>query len=116
MEEKLRLKREAYRKRIRELNHDLEIATSDDECAIIRKKLRNVERNLRKCEKRPERKDYIVKTKFIFEGEVTVYAYSKDEAKQLVRDNFGVSCGNIQASVPNILNWDINMKPTKSVK
>ena len=65
MEEKLRLKREAYRKRIRELERDLEIATSDDECAIIRKKLRNVERNLRKYEKRPERKDYIVKIRFV---------------------------------------------------
>lgn len=69
MEEKLRLKREAYRKRIRELERDLEIATSDDECAVIRKKLRNVERNLRKYEKRPERKDYIVKIRFVFEGE-----------------------------------------------
>lgn len=116
MEEKIRLKREAYRKRIRELERDLEIATSDDECAVIRKKLRNVERNLRKYEKRPERKDYIVKIRFVFEGEATVYAYSKDEAKQIVRDNFGMNCGEIKAGVPNILNWDINMKPTKSVK
>lgn len=116
MEEKFRIKREAYKKRINELELELKLATSDDEVATIQKKLRCVRRNLSKYCKRPERKDYIVKTRFVFEGEVRVYAYSKDEAKQLVRDNFGMSCGSFQATVPNILDWDINMKPTKSVK
>lgn len=31
--------------------------------------------------------DYIVKAKFVFEGELKVYASSKDEAKQMVRDD-----------------------------
>lgn len=61
-------------------------------------------------------KDYIVKAKFIFEGEMKVYASSKDEAKQMVRDNFGMTFGKVQSTVPNILDWNINMKPTKIVK
>lgn len=61
IEEKLRIKREAYQKRIEELRRDLEIATTDDEVAVIRKKLQSAERNLRRYWKRPERKDYTVK-------------------------------------------------------
>lgn len=61
-------------------------------------------------------KDYIVKAKFVFEGELKVYASSKDEAKQMVRDDFGMTFGEVQSTVPNILDWNINMKPTKIVK
>lgn len=62
------------------------------------------------------RKDYIVNTRFVFDGKVKVYAYSKEEAKQIVRDSFGMVSGNIQAAVPNILDWDFDMHPTKIVK
>ncbi len=61
-------------------------------------------------------KDYIVKAKFVFEGELKVYASSKEEAKQIVRDNFGMTFGEVKSSVPNILDWNINMKPTKILK
>lgn len=33
-----------------------------------------------------QKKDYIIKVKFVFEGELKVYASSKDEAKQMVRE------------------------------
>ena len=52
----------------------------------------------------------------VFEGEAKVYATSKEEAKQIVKDSFGMRCGEIHASAPNILNWDIDMTPNKIVK
>lgn len=63
-----------------------------------------------------QKKDYIIKVKFVFEGELKVYASSKDEAKQMVRESFGMTFGNVQSIIPNILDWNINMKPTKIVK
>ena len=64
----------------------------------------------------PKRKDYIIKTKFVFEGTFKVYATSKDEALKIVREDCGMTCGKIQATVPNVLDWDFDMTPTKIAK
>lgn len=38
-------------------------------------------------------KEYKVKVQFVLEGEVTVNACSKDEAKELVEESFGLVVG-----------------------
>lgn len=116
MEQKLKLKREAYQKRLQELQEQLGTVASEEELEAIGKKIRNVERNMRKYMRHPEREDYTVNVKFVFEGCAKVYAYSKEEAKQIVKDSFGMTCGELKSDVPNIIDWKINMKPDKVVK
>lgn len=94
----IRLKSDAVRQRIAELKSKLASCLTEIEGFI------------------PKRKDYIVRTKFVFEGTFKVYATSKDEALQIVRENCGMSCGNIQATVPNVLDWSFSMHPTKIAK
>lgn len=90
----MKIKKEAYERRIKELEQE-EIAVNSAE---------------------EQRQDYMVKIRFVFEGKAKVYATSKEEAKQIVKDSFGMSCGQINTSAPNILDWDIDMKPNKIVK
>lgn len=114
--EEIKIKREAYVKRIKELEQEESAASSDEERKRIARKRRYVENKLYHLSLPVERRDYKVKIRFVFEGEAKVYATSKEEAKQIVKDSFGMRCGEIHASAPNILDWDIDMTPNKIVK
>lgn len=62
-------------------------------------------------------KEYKVKVQFILEGEVTVNAYSKNEAKELVEESFGlVVGGNLHSVNSRITDWDFPVHPEMIVK
>lgn len=112
----IKIKREAYLKRLDELREKERAATDADELKKIAGQIRYIERKIWKSNFPPERRDYTVKVKFVFEGEVTVYTTSKKEALESVRNNFGAVIGNVQQSTPEIINWDIPVHPQKIVK
>lgn len=112
----IKIKREAYMKRLDELREKERTATDADELKKIAGQIRYVERKITRTLFPPERRDYTVKVKFVFEGEVTVYTTSKKEALESVRSNFGAVIGNVQRSTPEIINWDIPVHPQKFVK
>lgn len=113
----IKIKEEAYVKRINELQQEENAASSAEERKRIARKRRYVENKLFRLRLPIEqRQDYMVKIRIVFEGEVKVYATSKEEAKQIVKDSFGMRCGQIHASAPNILDWDVDMTPNKIVK
>ncbi len=113
----IKIKKEAYVKRIEELKQEEIAASCAEERKRIARKRRYVENKLFRLNLPVEqRQDYMLKIRFVFEGEAKVYATSKEEAKQIVKDSFCMRCGEIQSSVPNILDWDIDMEPNKIVK
>ncbi len=62
-------------------------------------------------------KEYKVKVQFILEGEVTVNACSKNEAKELVEESFGlVVGGNLHSVDSRITDWDFPVHPEMIVK
>ena len=114
--EEIKIKREAYLKRLDELREKERAATDAEELKKIAGQIRYVERKITRTLFPPERRDYTVKVKYVFEGEVTVYTTSKKEALESVRNNFGAVIGNVQRSTPEIINWDIPVHPQKFVK
>lgn len=113
----MKIKKEAYERRIKELEQEEIAANSAEERKRIARKRWYVENKLFRLNLPVEqRQDYMVKIRFVFEGKAKVYATSKEEAKQIVKDSFGMSCGQINTSAPNILDWDIDMTPNKIVK
>lgn len=114
--EKPKVKREEYLKRLDELREKERTATDAGELKKIAGQIRYVERKIYQSGFPPERKDYTVKIKLVFEGEVTVYTTSKKEALESVKNNFGAVIGNVQTSSPEIINWDIPVHPQKIVK
>lgn len=112
----IKIKREAYIKRLDELREKERAATDAEELKKIAGQIRYVERKITRTLFPPERRDYTVKVKFVFEGEVTVYTTSKKEALESVRNNFGAVIGDVQRSTPEIINWDIPVHPQKFVK
>lgn len=62
-------------------------------------------------------KEYKVKVQFVLEGEVTVNACSKNEAKELVEESFGlVIGGNLHSTNSRITDWDFPVHPEMIVK
>ncbi len=62
-------------------------------------------------------KEYKVKVQFVLEREVTVNACSKDEAKELVEESFGlVVGGNLHSMDSRIIDWDFPVHPEMIVK
>lgn len=114
--EKLKLKREAYLKRLDELREKEQSTTDAEELKKIARQIRYVERKIRKANLPSERRDYTVKVKFVFEGEATVYTFSKKEALESVKKNFGVVLGSIQSNAIEIINWDFPVHPKKTVR
>lgn len=113
----IRLKSDAVRQRIAELKSKLASCNDPKEKTRIRKVLRSLKIKLTEMEGFiPKRKDYIVRTKFVFEGTFKVYATSKDDAKRIVRENCGMRSGEIYSTVPNVLDWDFKMHPVKNVR
>lgn len=114
--EKIKLKRQAYFKRLDELREKERTTTNAEELKKIVGQIRYIERKIYKTNFPPERKDYTVKVKFVFEGEVTVYTTCKKDALESVKSNFGAVLGNIQSNAIEIINWDFPVHPKKIVK
>lgn len=112
----IKIKREAYIKRLDELREKERAATDADELKKIAGQIRYIERKIFRSNLPSERKDYTVKVKFVFEGEVTVHATSKKEALESVKNGFGAVIGSVQPSTPEIIDWDIPVHPQKIVK
>lgn len=64
------------------------------------------------------KKQYTVKTKFVFEGEFYITAESKEQAKEYVIQHCGLCLGSdIHTSLPDdICDWKFNVHPDKFVK
>ena len=64
------------------------------------------------------KKEYKVKTKFVFEGEFYIKAENKEQAKEYVQKHCGlVLGGDIHTSLPDeICNWNFNVHPDKIIK
>lgn len=112
----IKIKREAYLKRLNELERKASEASSEEERKNIAGKIRYVERKLYKLNLPAERKDYKVKVKFVFEGTVDMYSLSKKDALEEVQKYFGALLGEVQATSPEIINWDIPIHPQKIVR
>ena len=65
-----------------------------------------------------KRKQYTVKTRFIFEGEFYIKAESKEQAKEYVMKHCGlVLGGDIHTTLPEeICDWKFNVHSDKIVK
>lgn len=62
-------------------------------------------------------KTYKIKVKFVFEGEVEVFADSKAEAKEIVEKDFGLVLGrDLETSSEAVNDWTFNIHPVKIVK
>lgn len=62
-------------------------------------------------------KTYKVKTEFVFRGEFYVKAMDKDEAIQTVKEDLGMTMGEITTGIAdNSLDWDFDMIPEKKIK
>lgn len=103
-------------KRLNELEQEASSASSVEEQKRIARKIRYVENKLFRLNLPPERKDYTIKVRLVFDGEVNVYSLSKKEALEAVRNSFGAVLGNVQATTPEIINWDLPIHPQKIVK
>lgn len=112
----IKIKKEAYLKRLNELERKASEASSEEERKKIAGQIRYVERKLFRLNLPAERKDYKVKVKFVFDGTVDVYSFSKKEALEEVRKYFGAVLGAVQATTPEIINWDIPIHPQKIVR
>lgn len=64
-----------------------------------------------------DNKEYKVKVRFVLEGEVTVNACSKEEAKEIVDESFGIVVGGgLHSTDSRITNWDFPIHPEMVVK
>lgn len=65
-----------------------------------------------------DKKEYTVKTKFVFEGEFYIKAESKEQAREFVEKHCGlVIGGDIHSTLPDQdVNWQFNVHPKKIVK
>lgn len=61
------------------------------------------------------KKSFTVNVRFVFSGVVNVYADNLAQARQIVKEGFGLSCGEPHASDTRISDWDISMCPDKEV-
>ena len=59
---------------------------------------------------------YKVETKYTFTGYYIVEAENKFDAQKQVKDNCGMTCGNISSSLSNEdCDWEFNVHPTKEI-
>lgn len=67
--------------------------------------------------KEEDKKEYTVKTQFIFEGEFYIKAESQSQAEEYVIKHCGlVIGGDIHTSLPgDIVNWSFSVHPKKKI-
>lgn len=65
-----------------------------------------------------KKKEYTVKTKFVFEGEFYIKADSKEQAREFVEKHCGlVIGGDIHSTLPDDdVNWNFDVHPKKIVR
>ena len=114
--EGIKIKREAYIKRLSELMEKENTVTDTGELKKIKSQIRYVERKIYESNFPPRVKDYKVRVKLVFEGEVTVYTTSKEKALKIVNDDFDAALHDVQAFTPELINWDIPVKPKKIIR
>ena len=55
-----------------------------------------------------------IKVRYVFEGSVYVNNnLTKEEAKNVVHNSFGIMVGHISSSDNDIIDWDIDLHPVK---
>ena len=97
----VKLKRSALEERLAELENALYKEKEPKAIQDYKKAIKNLKRLLKECPE-PSKKDYKIKTKFVFEGTFTVKAESKQEARELVEKYCGmVIGGDIHYSLPS---------------
>lgn len=111
------LKRSALEKRLADLQRIIDTSEELEEIKACKKAIRNVKRLLKNSPE-PSKKDYQVKTKFVFEGTFTVKAESKQQARELVEKHCGlVIGGDIHSTLPgDEIYWAFNVHPQKVVR
>lgn len=70
---------------------------------------------IKKMKKENQKNSLTVNVRFIISGVVNVHAENLVQARQIVREGFGLSCGEPHASDTRISDWDIDMCPDKEV-
>lgn len=113
----VKLKRSALEERLAELKDALNQEREPKVIRDYKKSIRNIKRLLKDCPK-PSKKDYQIKTKFVFEGTFTVKAESKQEARELVEKHCGMVTNNgIHSTLPDDdVDWDFSVHPKKIVR
>ena len=113
----LKLKRSALEERLSELNNALCGEKEPKAIRDYKKSIRNIKRLLNDCPE-PPKKDYQVKTKFVFEGTFTVKAESKQQAREFVEKHCGLTIGrDIHSTLPSDeIDWTFDVHPKKIVR
>nr|DAL13640.1 MAG TPA_asm: hypothetical protein [Caudoviricetes sp.] len=113
----VKLKRSALEERLAELENALYKAKEPSAINSYKKAIRNIKRLLKDCPE-PPKKEYSVKTKFVFEGTFTVKANDKEQAREYVEKHCGlVLGGDIHTSLPDeIIDWNFSVHPQKIVR
>lgn len=113
----VKLKRTALEERLAELENALNQAREPKVIRDYKKSIRHIKRLLKDCPE-PSKKDYQIKTKFVFEGTFTVKAESKQEARELVEKHCGlVIGGDIHTTLPSDeIDWNFSVHPQKIVR
>lgn len=63
-----------------------------------------------------DKKEYKVKMKFVFNGEVDVMAENRLEAMRIANESCGMSFGGIHTSSTEIVDYEFDMTPTKILR
>lgn len=63
-----------------------------------------------------DKKEYKVKMKFVFDGEVNVMAENRLKAMRIANESCGMSFGEIHTSSTEIIDYQFDMSPTKFLR
>lgn len=114
----VKLKRTALEKRLSELENALNQERDPEAIRDCKKSIRSIKRILKECPEKAK-KEYKIKTKFVFEGYFTVKAYDKSQAREYVEKHCGLLLGgDIHTTLPDeiIIDWIFNVHPKKIIR
>lgn len=113
----VKIKHSALEQRFADLQRIIDTSEEPKEIKACKKAIRNVKRLLKNSPE-PPKKDYHVKTKFVFEGTFTVKAHDKVQAREYVEKHCGlVLGGDIHTTLPDeIIDWNFSVHPQKIVR
>ncbi|WP_302998190.1 hypothetical protein [uncultured Alistipes sp.] len=109
----VKLKPEAIKQRIAELEGKMTAIQASKERAEARATIRRLKAQLKTD---PRSRSYKVKTKFVFEGTFEVKASSRQMAIQIVESQCGMNMGQIHTCCADVTDWDFGCNPTQIVK
>lgn len=113
----VKIKHSALEQRFADLQRIIDTSEEPEEIKACKKAIRNVKRLLKNSPE-PPKKDYQVKTKFVFEGTFTVKAESKQQAREFVEKHCGLTIGrDIHSTLPSDeIDWTFDVHPKKIVR